>query len=199
MRFPYSDLRVGIASSSVIWPASSSDPIPNELEVKWAAAVERGPGSGRYCDVSGRERCRRNRTAIIRVNSTRIGDDCLMGTHQVGGNFSCCRMYLEQSALARNLLPVFRARLKLGLKMRNRKMWDQRCRITKDQIAVLENAGLKMQERKMRDWKTQDQNFGSRPSDHYFRSVCWFVCLSVCLFVCFCSFSQPSLIRFRSN
>jgi len=26
--------------------------------------------------------------------------------------------------------------------------------------------------------------FGSRPSDHYFRSVCWFVCLSVCLFVC---------------
>jgi len=26
--------------------------------------------------------------------------------------------------------------------------------------------------------------FGSRPSDHYYRSVCWFVCLSVCLFVC---------------
>jgi len=25
---------------------------------------------------------------------------------------------------------------------------------------------------------------GSRPNDHYFRSVCWFVCLSVCLFVC---------------
>ena len=25
---------------------------------------------------------------------------------------------------------------------------------------------------------------GSRPSDHYFRSVCWFVCLSVWLFVC---------------
>jgi len=23
--------------------------------------------------------------------------------------------------------------------------------------------------------------FGSRPSDHYFRSVCWFVRLSVCL------------------
>ena len=39
--------------------------------------------------------------------------------------------------------------------------------------------------------------FGSRPSDHYFRSVCWFVCLFVCLFVQ--SFSQPSLIRFRSN
>ena len=37
--------------------------------------------------------------------------------------------------------------------------------------------------------------FGSRLSDHYFRSVC----LSVCLFVCLCSFSQPSLIRFRSN
>ena len=36
-------------------------------------------------------------------------------------------------------------------------------------------------------------HFGSRPSDHYFRSVC----LSVCLFVQ--SFSQPSLIRFRSN
>ena len=34
---------------------------------------------------------------------------------------------------------------------------------------------------------------GSRPSDHYFRSVC----LSVCFFVQ--SFSQPSLIRFRSN
>jgi len=25
---------------------------------------------------------------------------------------------------------------------------------------------------------------GSRPSDHYSRSVCWFVCLSVCLLVC---------------
>ena len=36
-------------------------------------------------------------------------------------------------------------------------------------------------------------NVGSRPSDHYFRSIC----LSVCLFVQ--SFSQPSLIRFRSN
>ena len=24
------------------------------------------------------------------------------------------------------------------------------------------------------------QNFGSRPSDHYFRSVCLFVCLLVC-------------------
>jgi len=35
--------------------------------------------------------------------------------------------------------------------------------------------------------------FGSRPSDHYFRSVCWFVCLFVQ------SFSQPSLIRFWSN
>jgi len=29
--------------------------------------------------------------------------------------------------------------------------------------------------------------FGSWPSDHYFRSVCWFVCLSVCLFVQFFS------------
>jgi len=27
-------------------------------------------------------------------------------------------------------------------------------------------------------------NIGSRPSDHYFRSVCWFVCLFVCLFAC---------------
>jgi len=27
-------------------------------------------------------------------------------------------------------------------------------------------------------------NIGSRPSDHYFRSVCLFVCLAVCLFVC---------------
>jgi len=35
--------------------------------------------------------------------------------------------------------------------------------------------------------------FGSRPSDHYFRSVCLFVCLFVQ------SFSQPFLIRFRSN
>ena len=35
--------------------------------------------------------------------------------------------------------------------------------------------------------------FGSRPSDHYFRSVCLFVCLFVQ------SFSQPSSIRFRSN
>ena len=33
----------------------------------------------------------------------------------------------------------------------------------------------------------------SRPTDHYFRSVCWFACLFVQ------SFSQPSLIRFRSN
>ena len=41
------------------------------------------------------------------------------------------------------------------------------------------------------------QNFGSRPSDHYFRSVCWFVCLFVCLFVQ--SFSQLSLIQFGSN
>jgi len=37
------------------------------------------------------------------------------------------------------------------------------------------------------------QCVGSRPSDHYFRSVCLSVCLSVQ------SFSQPSLIQFRSN
>ena len=40
-------------------------------------------------------------------------------------------------------------------------------------------------------------SIGSRPSDHYFCSVCLSFCLSVCLFVQ--SFSQPSLIRFRSN
>jgi len=45
------------------------------------------------------------------------------------------------------------------------------------------------------DWIFVRDYVGSRPSDHYFRSVCWFVCLSVCL----CSFSQPSLIWFRSN
>jgi len=40
--------------------------------------------------------------------------------------------------------------------------------------------------------------FGSQPSDHYFRSVCWFVCLSVCLFVCaefFSSVFDPILIK----
>ena len=38
-------------------------------------------------------------------------------------------------------------------------------------------------------------------TDHYFRSVCLSVCLFVCSFVCLFvqSFSQPSLIRFRSN
>jgi len=41
-------------------------------------------------------------------------------------------------------------------------------------------------------------SIGSRPSDHYFCSVCWTVGrLSVCLFVQ--RFSQPSLIRFQSN
>jgi len=30
----------------------------------------------------------------------------------------------------------------------------------------------------------ESQLIGSRSSDHYFRSVCWFVCLFVCLFVC---------------
>ena len=42
---------------------------------------------------------------------------------------------------------------------------------------------------------------GSWPSDHYFRSVRLSVCLSACLFVCLFvqSFSQPALIRFRSN
>ena len=51
------------------------------------------------------------------------------------------------------------------------------------------------------DMHNKKNNIGSRPSDHYFRSVCWFVCLSVCLSVCLFvqSFSQPSLIRFRSK
>jgi len=41
---------------------------------------------------------------------------------------------------------------------------------------------------------------GSRPSDHYFRSVCWFVCLSVCRFVClFVCAEFFSAVRFRSN
>jgi len=31
---------------------------------------------------------------------------------------------------------------------------------------------------------TETDFIGSRPSDHYFHSVCWFVCLSVYLFVC---------------
>jgi len=39
--------------------------------------------------------------------------------------------------------------------------------------------------------------FGSRPSDHYFRSVCLSVSLFVCLFLQ--SFCQPFLIRFLSN
>ena len=39
---------------------------------------------------------------------------------------------------------------------------------------------------------------GSRPSDHYFRSVCLSVALFVCLFAC-AEFFQPFLIRFRSN
>ena len=47
------------------------------------------------------------------------------------------------------------------------------------------------------EWRHCSRHFGSRPSDHYFRSVCWFVCLFVCLFVQ--SFSQPSLIPYRSN
>jgi len=39
---------------------------------------------------------------------------------------------------------------------------------------------------------------GSRPSDHYFRSACWFVRLSVCLFVCaefFSAVFDPILIK----
>ena len=40
----------------------------------------------------------------------------------------------------------------------------------------------------------QTHVFGSRPSDHYFHSVCLFVCLFVCA-----EFFQPSSIRFGSN
>jgi len=36
---------------------------------------------------------------------------------------------------------------------------------------------------------------GSRPSDHYFRSVCLSVCLFVCLFVC----ARVFLSRLRSD
>jgi len=32
----------------------------------------------------------------------------------------------------------------------------------------------------MHNAATEIKYIGSRPSDHYFRSVCWFVCLSVC-------------------
>jgi len=42
--------------------------------------------------------------------------------------------------------------------------------------------------------KNYSQRIGSRPSDHYFRSVCLSVCLFVCLLVQ--SFSQPSLSDF---
>ena len=41
--------------------------------------------------------------------------------------------------------------------------------------------------------------FGSRPTDHYFCSVCWFVCLFVCLFVCaefFSAVFDPISIKF---
>ena len=48
-----------------------------------------------------------------------------------------------------------------------------------------------------RECRHIDSLIGSRPSDHYFRSVCLSVCVFVCLFVQ--SFSQLSLIRFRSN
>jgi len=43
---------------------------------------------------------------------------------------------------------------------------------------------------KQQHQSTEEKFIGSRPSDHYFRSVCLFVCLSVCLsfclFVCLC-------------
>jgi len=38
--------------------------------------------------------------------------------------------------------------------------------------------------RKQEGLRKQLLVIGSRPSDHYLRSVCCFVCLSVCLFVC---------------
>jgi len=42
--------------------------------------------------------------------------------------------------------------------------------------------------------------FGSRPSDHYFRSVCLFVCLSVCLSVClFVCLCRVFLSRLQSD
>ena len=33
-------------------------------------------------------------------------------------------------------------------------------------------------------YRSRQLSVGSRPSDHYFRSVCLSVCLYVCLFVC---------------
>jgi len=47
-------------------------------------------------------------------------------------------------------------------------------------------------------FEKQSWHFGSRPSDHYFCSVGWFVCLFVCLFVC-AEFFSAVFDRFRSN
>ena len=52
--------------------------------------------------------------------------------------------------------------------------------------------------------RTQDfilgvQIFGSRPSDHYFRSVCLFVCLSVCLCRVFLSRLRSDLDQTRTH
>jgi len=41
-------------------------------------------------------------------------------------------------------------------------------------IATLKITMSKWQHCKFNNWRLL---FGSRPSDHYFRSVCWFVCL----------------------
>jgi len=38
-------------------------------------------------------------------------------------------------------------------------------------------------------------DIGSRPSDHYFRSVCWFVCLSVCFAEFFSAVFDPISIK----
>ena len=53
--------------------------------------------------------------------------------------------------------------------------------------------GWKQTARVTAEVRYSSSGIGSRPSDHFFHSVC----LSVCLFVQ--SFSQPSLIRFQSN
>jgi len=66
------------------------------------------------------------------------------------------------------------------------------------QPTVFADVDDKMRIAKEEASRTNARIVGSRPSDHYFHSVCWFVCLFVCLFFVQ-RFSQPSLIRFRSN
>ena len=65
-------------------------------------------------------------------------------------------------------------------------------RLSSNETVGLSNLVVDLLNHVARQWSTQPQNwrpnivtntwhFGSRPSDHYFRSVCLFVCLFVCL------------------